>query len=62
MSIICFTKVKLPQYVSPKIATISQHGKYIGETATQMIVDRIENQQKNWVSAKIIKTSLTEKD
>ena len=62
MSIICFTNGKLPQYVSPTITTISQHGKYIGETATKMLVDRLESKQEIEFSTKIIKTSLIERD
>lgn len=62
MSIICFTNGKLPQYVSPTITTISQHGKYIGETATKMLVDRLESKQEMEFSTKIIKTSLIERD
>ena len=62
MSIICFTNGKLPQYVSPTITTISQHGKYIGEIATKMLVDRIESKQEIEFYTKIIKTSLIERD
>ena len=62
MSIICFTNGKLPRYVSPTITTISQHGEYIGETATKMLVDRIESNQEIGFSTKIIKTSLIERE
>ena len=62
MSIICFTNGKLPQYVSPAITTISQHGKYIGETAAKMLISRLENKQEMDFSTKIIKTSLIERD
>ena len=62
MSIICFTNGKLPQYVSPAITTISQHGKYIGETAAKMLISRLENKQEMDFSTKIIKTSLIERE
>jgi LacI family transcriptional regulator len=62
MSIICFTNGKLPQYVSPALTTISQHGKYIGEIATKMLVTRIESTQEMDYSTTIIKTSLIERD
>lgn len=62
MSIICFTNGKLPRYVSPTITTISQHGEYIGEAATIMLVDRIESNQEIGFSTKIIKTSLIERE
>jgi LacI family transcriptional regulator len=62
MSIICFTNGKLTQYVTPTITTISQHGKYIGETAAKMLTDRIESKQEKEFSTKIIKTSLIERN
>ncbi|WP_310560409.1 LacI family DNA-binding transcriptional regulator [Flavobacterium sp.] len=62
MSIICFTNGKLPQYVSPAITTISQHGKYIGETATKMLISRIESKEETDFSTTIIKTSLIERE
>jgi LacI family transcriptional regulator len=62
MAIICFTNGKLPQYVSPTITTISQHGKYIGESATKMLVDRLQSKCETEFSTKIIKTSLIERE
>lgn len=62
MSIICFTNGKLPQFVSPTITTISQHGKYIGETATKMLVERLESKNETEFTTKIIKTSLIERE
>lgn len=62
MSIICFTNGKLPQHVTPTITTISQHGKYIGEVATKMLVDRLESAAELEFTTKIIKTSLIERD
>ena len=63
MSIICFTNGKLPRYVTPKITTISQHGKYIGETAAEMLIDRLENEEENIpFTTKVIKTSLIERE
>ena len=61
MSIICFTNGKLPQHVSPTITTISQHGKYIGEIATKMLIDRLERKTELEFVTKIIKTSLIER-
>jgi LacI family transcriptional regulator len=58
MSIICFTNGKLPQHVTPSITTISQHGKFIGETAVKMLIDRLESKTEYGFSTKIIKTSL----
>lgn len=62
MSIICFTNGKLPQHVTPTITTISQHGKYIGEVATKMLVDRLECKSEIEFTTKIIKTSLIERE
>lgn len=62
MSIICFTNGKLPQYVSPKITTISQHGKYIGETAAQILINRLEGNADAPFQTKVIKTSLIERE
>ncbi|AOW09926.1 LacI family DNA-binding transcriptional regulator [Flavobacterium gilvum] len=61
MSIICFTNGKLPQHVTPTITTISQHGKYIGEIATKMLVDRLESKSELEFTTKVIKTSLIER-
>lgn len=63
ISIICFTNGKLPQYVSPKITTISQHGKYIGEMAAKMLIERLESNVENIpFTTKIIKTSIIERE
>ncbi|MEO1033132.1 MAG: LacI family DNA-binding transcriptional regulator [Bacteroidota bacterium] len=64
MSIICFTNGKLPRYVTPRITTISQHGKYIGETAAEMLIDRLESKDSDQIpfTTKVIKTSLIERD
>lgn len=62
MSIICFTNGKLPQYVSPKITTVSQHGKYIGEMAATILINRLEgNAAEEPFQTKVIKTSLIER-
>lgn len=59
MSIACFTNGKMLQHLTPSISAISQHGKYIGETAAALLIDRIENedQQKPFIT-KVVKTSL----
>lgn len=62
MSIICFTNGKLPQYVSPKITTISQHGKYIGEMAANMLINRLEGNSDEPFQTRVIKTSLIERE
>ena len=63
MSIACFTNGKLLEHVTPSISAISQHGKYIGETAASVLIDRIENEHQNKpFVTRIIKTSLIERE
>ncbi len=63
MSIACFTNGKMLQHLTPSISAISQHGKYIGETAASILIDRIENEdvQKPFIK-KVVKTSLIERE
>ncbi len=59
ISLIGFTNGRLSQYVTPNLTTISQHGKYIGETAARLLIDRIEGKgEVNAHDTKVIKTSL----
>ncbi len=60
VSIIGFTNGVLPKYVSPTITSVSQHGKFIGEKATQMLIDRIENIETpaSKFVTKVIKTNI----
>lgn len=60
ISIIGFTNGMLPKYVTPTITSVSQHGKFIGEKATQMLIDRIEEESNPTkpFSTEVIKTSL----
>lgn len=63
MSIACFTNGKMLQHLTPSISAISQHGKYIGETAANMLIDRIENEHQNKpFTTKVVKTSLIERE
>jgi len=64
ISIIGFTNGVLPKYVSPTITSVSQHGKYIGEKATQLLIDRIEgiNNPKTEYTTKVIKTNIIERE
>lgn len=61
MSMICFTNGKVTQHVTPTITTISQHGKYIGEVAAKLLIDRLESTTELEFNTKIIKTSLIER-
>ncbi|MFS4482268.1 LacI family DNA-binding transcriptional regulator [Hyunsoonleella sp. 2307UL5-6] len=63
MSVACFTNGKLLQHLTPSISAISQHGKYIGETAAALLIDRIENEDQNKpFITKVVKTSLIERE
>ena len=42
ISIVGFTNGRLSKYVSPALTMVSQHGKYIGELAANILIDRIE--------------------
>ncbi|MFS4467842.1 LacI family DNA-binding transcriptional regulator [Maribacter sp. 2210JD10-5] len=63
ISIIGFTNGQLSKYVSPSLSMVSQHGKYIGETAAKMLIERIENPGlKTPFETKVVKTSLLIRD
>lgn len=64
MSIVCFTNGELPKYVTPTITTVSQHGNHIGETAANMLIDRLLNEDdaSQPFTKKVIKTSLIERE
>ncbi|GAA4237084.1 LacI family DNA-binding transcriptional regulator [Postechiella marina] len=63
MSIVSFTNGELPKYVTPTITTVSQHGNHIGQTAANILIDRLtgESENKPFVK-KVIKTSLIERE
>lgn len=59
ISIIGFTNGQLSKYVSPSLTMVSQHGKYIGESAAELLIHRIENQGAGLpFETKVVKTSL----
>ncbi|WP_010519962.1 LacI family DNA-binding transcriptional regulator [Croceivirga radicis] len=60
VSIVGFTNGRLSKYVSPSLSMVSQHGKFIGETAANMIIDRIEKSDAETLpyTTKVVKTSL----
>lgn len=63
MSIVCFTNGELPKYVTPTITTVSQHGNHIGQTAANMLIERLANEDDSKpFTKKIIKTSLIERE
>jgi len=61
ISVIGFTNGQLSEFVSPALTTVSQHGKYIGESAAKQLIERIENSKEETQSpfqTKVVKTSL----
>lgn len=64
ISIIGFTNGQLSEYVTPALTTVSQHGKYIGESAAKRLIERIENSNipQSEFETKVVKTSLIVRD
>ncbi len=62
ISIVGFTNGRLSKYVSPALTMVSQHGKYIGELAANILIDRIEYDGEMPYTTKLVKTSLIERD
>ncbi len=60
ISIIGFTNGQLSKYVTPALTTVSQHGKYIGESAAKQLIHRIENLKEDIsvFETKVVKTNL----
>lgn len=63
MSIVSFTNGELPKYVTPTITTVSQHGNHIGQTAANMLIERLTSENdNNPFTKKVVKTSLIERE
>lgn len=63
ISIIGFTNGTLSKHVTPALTTISQHGMFIGEKASKILINRIEGKLRGVVpETKVIKTSLIIRD
>ena len=63
ISIIGFTNGQLSEFVTPALTTVSQHGKYIGESAAKLLIRRIENSGEILpFKTKVVKTSLIVRD
>jgi len=59
ISFIGFTNGELSKYVTPSATTVSQHGKFIGESSADKLIDRIEEECDTCnFETRIIKTSL----
>lgn len=59
IAVIGFTNGELSKYVSPPATMVSQHGRFIGESAVNKLIDRIELKDQTLdFETKTIKTSL----
>ena len=62
-SVIGFANGILSRHSSPKLTTVSQHGELMGETAAQMLIDRLEKKdQEIPLATKVIQTDLVERN
>ncbi len=62
ISIIGFVNGKLPRFVTPSLSTISQHGRYVGEVAAKLLIDRLNNDHDAEYTTTVIKTDLIERE
>lgn len=64
ISVMGFTNGQLPKYVTPKLTTISQHGKYIGELAARKLITRLEENTDSTpvYTNEMLKTSIILRD
>ena len=62
-SVIGFANGLLSRHSSPKLTTVSQHGGIMGETAAQMLIDRLEKKDEVMpFVTKVIQTDLVERN
>ncbi len=60
LSIIGYANEKIATNVTPTLTTINQHGVTIGETAAQILIDKLENNRPNF-EQKVIKSTLVKR-
>ena len=63
-SVISFSNGILARHSSPRMTTVSQHGKIMGETAAEMLINRLEDKSeiKKKPETIVIKTDLVERN
>jgi LacI family transcriptional regulator len=61
ISVIAFSNGILARHSSPKLTTISQHGELMGETAAEILIEKLEKKQTKIIT-KVIKTDLVIRD
>ena len=63
LSIIGFADGVWSRRLTPSMSTVSQHGPEIGEVATQMLIEKLEDKSEEYTyKTKIIKTELRQRD
>jgi LacI family transcriptional regulator len=63
LSVIGFADGVWSRRMTPSLSTVSQHGPEIGEVATKMLIDRLENKDEQLpVVIKTIDTELRQRD
>ena len=58
ISICGFTDGAIAQNTDPKLTTVEQHGEEVGKSAIHLLIDKIENEESNKSSNKIVRTNL----
>ena len=63
-AVVSFSNGILARHSSPKLTTVSQHGEQMGETAAELLINRLENKSEEEPEHKtiIIKTDLVERN
>ena len=61
VAVIAFSNGILARHSSPKMTTISQHGEIMGETAAQILIEKLEKKHTDIVT-KVIKTDIVIRD
>lgn len=63
-AVVSFSNGILARHSSPKLTTVSQHGEQMGETAAELLINRLEDKSEEELEHKtiIIKTDLVERN
>ena len=61
ISVIAFSNGILARHSSPKLTTVSQHGEIMGETAAELLIEKLEKKETKIIT-KVIKTDLVIRD
>jgi transcriptional regulator, LacI family len=64
IAVVSFSNGILARHSSPKLTTVSQHGEKMGATAAKLLINKLEEKNKDKKAPKtvIIKTDLVERN